>query len=132
MNAPTYNTHSVTCPICNRSSVVGPVGMVSGLFTCPHCHSHMVISWSGHFVRDPFSLKQLTVGKMLRRESRPLARLKRDFGLSKPFPLIAILGSVVFFGCALAATEQSLPQQNSLQGFLEWVSGTGNSEDVSR
>ncbi len=83
-------------------------------------------------MRDPFSLKQLTVGKMLRRESRPLARLQRDFGLGKPLPLIAILGSVVFFGCALAATEQSLLRQNSLQGFLEWVSGTGNSQDISR
>jgi hypothetical protein len=92
----------------------------------------MVISWSGHFVRDPFSLKQMTVGKMLRRQSRPLARLQRDFGFGKHFPLLAILGSVVFLGCAIAATEQSLPRQNSFQGFLEWVSGTDNSQDVSR
>ncbi len=83
-------------------------------------------------MRDPFSLKQLTVGKMLRRESRPLARIQRDFGLGKHFPLIAILGSMVFVGCAIAATEQSLPRQNSFQGLIEWVSGTGNSEDVSR
>ena len=82
-------------------------------------------------MRDPFSLKQLTVGKMLRRESRPLARIQRDFGLGKHWTLIAILGSVVFFGCAIAATEQSLPRQDSFQGFLEWVSGTGNSQDVS-
>jgi hypothetical protein len=132
MNAPTYNTHSVTCPICHRSSIVGPVGMVSGLFTCPHCHSHMVISWSGHFVRDPFSLKQLAVGKMLRRESRPLARIQRDLGIGKLFPLLAILGSVVFLGFAIVATEQSLPRQQSFQGFLEWVNGSGNSQDVSR
>jgi hypothetical protein len=132
MNAPTYNTHSVTCPICHRSSVVGPVGMVSGLFSCPHCHSHMVISWSGHFVRDPFSLKQLAVGKMLRRESRPLARIQRDLGIGKLFPLLAILGSVVFLGFAIVATEQSLPRQQSFQGFLEWVNGSGNSQDVSR
>ena len=83
-------------------------------------------------MRDPFSLKQLTVGKMLRRESRPLARIQRDFGLGKHFPLIAILGSMVFVGCAIAATEQSLPRQNSFQGLIEWVSGTGNSQDVSR
>lgn len=82
-------------------------------------------------MRDPFSLKQLTVGKMLRRESRPLARIQRDFGLGKHFPLIAILGSMVFLGCAIAATEQSLPRQNSFQGLIEWVSGTGNSQDVS-
>ena len=74
---------------------------------------------------------QLTVGKMLRRESRPLARIQRDFGLGKHWTLIAILGSVVFFGCAIVATEQSLPRENSFQGFLEWVSGTGNSQDVS-
>lgn len=132
MNAPTYHTHSVTCPICHRSSIVGPVGMVSGLFTCPHCHSHMVISWSGHFVRDPFTLKQLTVGKMLRRESRPLARIQRDLGIGKLFPLVALLGSAVFLGFAIVATEQSLPRQQSFQGFLEWVSGSGNSQDVSR
>lgn len=133
MNAPTYNTHSVTCPICHRSSVVGPVGMVSGLFTCPHCHSHMVISWSGHFVRDPFSLKQLTVGKMLRRESRPLARIQRDLGIGKYFGLLAILGSAVFLGFAIATTEQSLPRQQSFQqGFFEWVNGSGNSQNVSR
>ncbi len=83
-------------------------------------------------MRDPFCLKQLTVGKMLRRESRPLARIQRDFGLGKHFPLIAILGSMVFLGCAIAATEQSLPRQNSFQGFLEWVSGTDNSQDASR
>lgn len=133
MNAPTYNTHSVTCPICHRSSVVGPVGMVSGLFTCPHCHSHLVISWSGHFVRDPFSLKQLTVGKMLRRESRPLARIQRDLGIGKYFGLLAILGSAVFLGLAIATTEQSLPRQQSFpQGFFEWVNGSGNSQDLSR
>jgi len=133
MNAPTYNTHSVTCPICHRSSIVGPVGMVSGLFSCPHCHSHLVISWSGHFVRDPFSLKQLTVGKMLRRESRPLARIQRDLGIGKHFPLLALLGSAVFLGFAIAATDQSLPRQQSFQqGFLEWVNGSGNSQDVSR
>jgi len=92
----------------------------------------MVISWSGHFVRDPFTLKQLTVGKMLRRESRPLARIQRDLGIGKLFPLLALLGSAVFLGFAIVATEQSLPRQQSFQGFLEWVSGSGNSQDVSR
>jgi hypothetical protein len=84
-------------------------------------------------VRDPFSLKQLTVGKMLRRESRPLARIQRDLGIGKHFPLLALLGSAVFLGFAIAATDQSLPRQQSFQqGFLEWVNGSGNSQDVSR
>jgi hypothetical protein len=92
----------------------------------------MVISWSGHFVRDPFSLKQLAVGKMLRRESRPLARIQRDLGIGKHLGLLAILGSAVFLGFAIAATDQSLPRQNSFQGFLEWVSGNENSQNNSR
>ena len=84
-------------------------------------------------MRDPFSLKQLTVGKMLRRESRPLARIQRDLGIGKHFPLLALLGSAVFLGFAIAATGQSLPRQQSFQqGFLEWVNGSGNSQDVSR
>ena len=83
-------------------------------------------------MRDPFSLKQLTVGKMLRRESRPLARIQRDLGIGKHLGLLAILGSAVFLGFAIAATERSLPQQNSFQGFFEWVNGSGNSQDVSR
>ena len=83
-------------------------------------------------MRDPFSLKQLTVGKMLRRESRPLARIQRDLGIGKHFPLLAILGSAVFLGFAIVATDQSLARQQPFQGFLEWVSGSGNSQDVSR
>ncbi|NJK69664.1 MAG: hypothetical protein HC849_30025 [Oscillatoriales cyanobacterium RU_3_3] len=131
MDAPTYNTHSVTCPVCHRSSVVGPVGMVSGLFTCPHCHSHLVISWSGHFVRDPFSLKQLSMGKMLRQQSRPLARIQRDFGIGKSLSLIALLGSAVVLGFAIAAGEQSLPRQSSFQGFLEWMNTTGDAKNLA-
>ena len=84
-------------------------------------------------MRDPFSLKQLTVGKMLRRESRPLARIQRDLGIGKHFPLLALLGSAVFLGFAIVTTEQSLPRQNSFQqGFLEWVNGSGNSQNISR
>jgi hypothetical protein len=105
--------------------------MVSGLFTCPHCHSHLVISWSGHFVRDPFSLKQLSVGKMLRQQSRPLARIQRDFGIGKPLSLIALLGSAVVLGFAIAAGEQSLPRQSSFQGFLEWMNTTGDAKNLA-
>ncbi|MGE5658791.1 MAG: hypothetical protein ACM37W_19515 [Actinomycetota bacterium] len=131
MNAPTFNSHSVTCPICNRSSAVPTVGMFSGLFTCPHCHSHLVISWSGHYVRDPFTLKHLTVGRMLRRQSRPLARIRRDFGIAKHLSAIAILSSAVFLGFTIAASDQTLFHQNPLKGLIEWVNGTGEPTDTS-
>ena len=47
----------------------------------------------------------------------PLARIQRDFGLGKHFPLIAILGSVVFFGCAIRAKEKSLPERIHFKDF---------------
>lgn len=82
-------------------------------------------------MRDPFTLKHLTVGRMLRRQSRPLARIRRDFGLAKHLPLIAILGSAVFLGFTIAATESSPGQQNPFSNVWEWVNGTGESRDIS-
>ncbi|OCQ99691.1 hypothetical protein BCD67_14865 [Oscillatoriales cyanobacterium USR001] len=131
MNAPTYHSHSLTCPICHHSSSVGPVGMFSGLFICPNCHSHLVISRSGHYVRDPFAIKQLTVGRMLRRQSRPLARIRRDLGF-KHLSLLALLGSAVFFSFAIATTNQSHKQFKPFQDLWELVNGAGESSNPSR
>jgi hypothetical protein len=89
------------------------------------------IRWSGHFVRDPFCLKQLSVGKMIRQQSRPLARIQRDFGIGKSLSLVAILGSAVVFGFAFVAGEQSLSSPSSFQGFLEWVNGTEDAPNTS-
>lgn len=131
MNAPTYNSHSLTCPICNHSSSVGPVGMFSGLFICPNCHSHLVISRSGHYVRDPFTIKQLTVGRMIRRQSKPLARIRRDLSFAKYLPLIALLGSAVFLGFTIFTTEQSHQQPKPFQDLWEFVNGSGESSHPS-
>lgn len=101
MNAPTSKSNYVTCPICNRSSIAQPAEMFNGLFTCPYCHSHLVISWSGHYVRDPLSIQQLDIGQMLRRQSRPLARLRRDL-TSQYLPIIAVISGAIFLGGAIA------------------------------
>ena len=122
MNAHTFDSHSVTCPICNRTGTIQSGLMFGGLYTCPYCQERLVISWSGHYVRDPFTLKQLAVGRMLRRQSRPLARVLRDVGFTKRPSLIGVLASAVIVSVALATLEGWTPERNPFQGLLEQVS----------
>lgn len=130
MNIPTFKSNYVTCPICNRSSSLPSTEMLNGLFTCPHCRSHLVISWSGHYVRDPFTIKQVSTGQMLRRQSRPLARLRRDL-CRQYLPLLAIAGSVVLMGFAIATLDSSNQKPNLLNGIWEWVTGEQKPENTS-
>lgn len=125
MNAPTFKSHSVTCPICHRTSTLAPVGMYSGLFTCPHCHSNLVISWSGHYVRDPFAMNPLLVGKVLRRQSRPLARLHRDLGITKYLSIAAIVGSALCLGW-LITTAPYREAPETFKNLWEWVYRTNS------
>ncbi|MFO7029371.1 hypothetical protein B9T07_04760 [Limnospira fusiformis CCALA 023] len=106
MNADTFNSHSVNCPICHHTSVLPSVGVFGGLFTCPNCHTHLVISNSGHYVRDPFSWQHWAIGRMLRRQSHPLARIGRDVCSTKPFPLVAIVSSLLLLSLAVVATDR--------------------------
>lgn len=130
MNTPTFKSHYVTCPICNRPSALPPAEMFNGLFTCPHCHSHLVISWSGHYVRDPFAIKQLSMGQSLRRQSRPLARLRRDL-CRQYLPLLAIASSVVLLGFAISGLDTPNTNKNLFNGILEWVSGEEDLNNIS-
>ncbi|WP_017663226.1 hypothetical protein [Baaleninema simplex] len=100
MSAPTSNTHSITCPICHHTDKIHAGQLFNGLYTCPSCQTRLVICWSGHFVRDPFSLSRLDFGQILRRQSRPFSRILRDVGALKWF---AALGAV-----ALGVTLLSL------------------------
>jgi hypothetical protein len=106
--------------------------MFSGLFICPNCHSHLVISRSGHYVRDPFTIKQLTVGRMLRRQSKPLARIRRDLGFTKHLSLLALLSSAVFLGFTIASADPSHQQFKPFQDLWGWVNGSGESGNPSR
>lgn len=106
MNADTFNSHSVNCPICHHTSILPSVGVLGGLFTCPNCHTHLVISNSGHYVRDPFSWQHWAIGRMLRRQSHPLARIGRDVCSTKPFPLLAIVSSLLLLSLAVVATDR--------------------------
>lgn len=101
MNAHTFDTHSPVCPICHRPGVIKPHKLLKGLLTCQNCRERLVVSWSGHYVRDPFTLNSLATGHRLRRESRPLARMRRDFRPTGLSVVWTVVGSAIFMGTAL-------------------------------
>lgn len=95
--------------------------MFGGLYSCPYCQERLVISWSGHYVRDPFNLRNLAVGRMLRRQSRPFARILRDCRLTKPSSLIGVLAGVAISCLALATIEGWTAGRNPLEGVVKQV-----------
>lgn len=113
MNAYTFDTHSPVCPICHRAGVIKPHKLLKGLLTCQNCRERLVVSWSGHYVRDPFTLNPLATGQMLRRESHPLARIRRDYKLTGPSVLWTVLGSAIFLGTALFLVQTSPMKQQT-------------------
>ena len=111
MSTNTFDNHYVTCPICQRNNRTTPIRSYIGLFTCPYCQEKLVVCQSGHYVRDPFIWKQMMISSDLRRQSRPLARMIRDF-ISIKRPLLSlVLGSVVFL--AIMTITQNNTNQDS-------------------
>ncbi|MFM6312824.1 MAG: hypothetical protein ACKPGB_32070 [Dolichospermum sp.] len=117
MSTNTFDNHYVTCPICRRNNRTMPIKSYIGLFTCPYCQERLVVCQSGHYVRDPFIWRQMMISSALRRQSRPLARMIRDFiSIKRPFLSFA-LGSVVFFAIMTIT-------QNSTSQDVREISGT--------
>ena len=111
MSTNTFDNHYVTCPICQRNNRTTPIRSYIGLFTCPYCQEKLVVCQSGHYVRDPFIWRQMMISSDLRRQSRPLARMIRDF-ISIKRPLLSLLlGSVVFL--AIMTITQNNTSQDS-------------------
>lgn len=121
MSAHTFDGHSVVCPICHRSKRMRLGKTGSGLYTCPYCQQRFVVSQSGHYVRDPVPIRPRADGQMLRRQSRPLARMRRDLRIGKPAALVAIVGSAVILGLTFAMLDSKPHQPNPLQKMLDWV-----------
>ncbi|MEA5552000.1 hypothetical protein VB713_13705 [Anabaena cylindrica UHCC 0172] len=105
MNIHTFDNHYVTCPICQRNNRTQPVKTYRGLFTCPYCQERLVVCKSGHYVRDPFTWKQIMISSALRRQSRPLARMIRDLVLLKR-PLVALAMGGVILLTTIAITQE--------------------------
>ena len=104
MHAHAFDGDRLSCPGCRRP-IDDPSAdeFCCGLYICQTCRERFVISWSGHYVRDPFALKQLALGRVLRRQSRPLYRVLRDIGISRYPSLIAVLGGVLLLGLTFVA-----------------------------
>ncbi len=98
MNAPSFDTHSISCPICHRPGITPPHKVITGLLTCHHCRARFVVSWSGHYVRDPFTLKHLTAERTLRRNSHPLYRILRDVRFTRFTLILALFAGTVLLG----------------------------------
>jgi hypothetical protein len=112
MSAYTFDSPASSCPICRRTSAVKLNTVVRGLLTCKYCQERLVITWSGHYVRDPFN-RQLSAARMLRRESHPIARMLRDFGVAKHASLFAALSGIVFLSLILSFSGQITSQKGT-------------------
>ncbi|WP_071599787.1 hypothetical protein [Mastigocladopsis repens] len=106
MNTHTFDNHYLTCPICQKNTTPKPVKTCMGLFTCPYCQERLVVCHSGHYVRDPFTYKQITISSSLRRQSRPLARILRDFVILKR-PVVALVVGGAILLTAIGMTQQA-------------------------
>ena len=103
MNAPTFGDHSPTCPICRQSKIIQanplqPANLLVGLLTCPVCRERLVISRSGHYVRDPFTLKHTVIERSLRRNSHPFFRILRDLRPTRSNIWLAIAIGAMLLG----------------------------------
>ncbi|MCU0549586.1 MAG: hypothetical protein MUC48_09590 [Leptolyngbya sp. Prado105] len=120
MNADTFDRGSHACPVCHRTGEFVSLNSVSGLLTCRHCRSRLVVSIHGHYVRDPFSAKKSKPStRQLRKQSRPIARILRDSGIAKHSPLITILSGLILAGFSIA-----LLSQPGAQKLPNWVQQT--------
>jgi hypothetical protein len=118
MNTHTFDNHYLTCPICQRNATPKPIKTCIGLFTCPYCQERLVVSQSGHYVRDPSTLKQMMLSETLRRQSRPFARIVRDFILLKrPVVALGVAGAILL--SMIAMTQQSTSYEPQLQQNTE-------------
>ncbi|OUL31186.1 hypothetical protein [Nostoc sp. 106C] len=118
MNIHTFDNHYVTCPICQKNATPKPLKTCIGLFSCPYCQERLVVCQSGHYVRDPFTLKQMMVSSALRRQSSPLARIIRDFVFLKR-PVVALAVGSVMMLTMIALTQQNTSREQQLSPQTE-------------
>jgi hypothetical protein len=126
MGSNTFEQSSTFCPVCHRG--IGYTGngqltvalspqMMTGLLTCKHCRSRLVVSMNGHFVRDPFSRRRTPSPSQLRRQSWPIARLLRD----AQSPLVALVGVLLFLGLTATPLRERLPVRNAIASWPQLV-----------
>jgi hypothetical protein len=112
MDAHISNSHSRVCPICDRAGTVRSRRNITGFLNCQHCRERLVVSWSGHYVRDPFTCKPLSE-QVLRRESRPLARIRRDLPSFASSFVLVVVGGAIFASTAFLLLQNVSLEPNS-------------------
>jgi uncharacterized protein YbaR (Trm112 family) len=120
MNIHTFDSHYVTCPICQKNATQKPIKTCVGLFSCPYCQEKLVVCQSGHYVRDPFTLKQMMVSSALRRQSSPLARIVRDFIFLKR-PVVALAVGSVMILSMIALTQHNTSSHQEITPQTEKI-----------
>ncbi len=95
------DNHYLTCPICQNSGKSQLIKTGSGLFTCPYCQERLVVSHSGHYVRDPFAWKQTIFYESLRTQSKPNTKIfRKNFLFKRSFAslilVVAMMMGVIF------------------------------------
>ena len=113
MNIHTFDKDYISCPICQRNPKHRIAQSHVGLFSCPYCQQRLVVCRSGHYVRDPFILKQIMLCSSLRRQSSPLARITRDFILNKR-PVLGLAVSLAIFLTMITMTQQNTSYEGQL------------------
>jgi len=113
MTAHAFDSPAATCPVCHRIRAEFSGQLLSGLFICQQCQERLVISQSGHFVRDPFQASQRAIDQMLRRQSHPLVRMWRDVGLQRHPLWWVVMSSVcllTLMTCLLTPDPDGVPE----------------------
>ncbi len=119
---------NITCPICHHTQATKLGSSTTGLVKCQHCQACLVVSWSGHYVRDPFVYKHFVSLRAFRhRQSLPQPAHRRTSKFNRPLVVI-VFGSLILSGIALSNLAGILPasMMNEL-GKLRWLR---ESEDV--
>ncbi|MEA5620729.1 hypothetical protein VB711_23225 [Cronbergia sp. UHCC 0137] len=120
MNTHTFDNHYVTCPICQRNNRTKPIKTYIGLFTCPYCQERLVVCRSGHYVRDPFTWRQMIISSSLRRQSRPIARIFRDLVfLKRPAIFLALGGAILF--TMIGITQENTTFDHQIKPEIERI-----------
>lgn len=102
MSAEFSDRSCASCPICKNATVAVEGTALEGLLVCPSCGSRLVVSGSGHFVRDPFRWNARVASKLLRHQSHPLARLMRDSGFTPQSSVLVVFVSLLLLGITAA------------------------------
>ncbi|WP_088241229.1 hypothetical protein [Calothrix rhizosoleniae] len=106
------DNHYLTCPICQNNGKSQLIKSGSGLFTCPYCQERLVVSHSGHYVRDPLAWKQTIFYESLRTHNRPNNKIFSKSVLFKR-SLVSLILLVAMITGMIFVTQQQVSNKET-------------------